>query len=131
MTEETANQWNYGLNVLPPIAWTSHQGMEVFMVSEAIIDDVFTQHAAAKHPDYPNGVRYFRKNARLNDRDTWISEDEVNRYVTGTDTNTRHKTTELIIFDAIRAAIGDGKDDEDVAEAVATALYVSCKLKDS
>lgn len=130
LTEETANQWNYGLNVLPPLAWTNHQGMEVFMVGEPIIDDVFTQHAKVTGCVHPE-VRYFRKNAKVSDRETWISVDEINRYISGTDGHTRHKTVELIVLSTLCDGRKISDKDEDDAERIATALYMSSMLKGS
>jgi len=129
LVEETRLQWNYGLEVLPPIGWTTHEGMEVFMVSEPIIEDVFTQHVKVKGCVHPE-VRYFTRNARLRDKTTWVTRAEVDKYIAAGDEYGYRKTSQLVIL----GAICDGKhiteEREELAEKIAIALGMSSKLKE-
>ena len=69
MTEITAERFNEMLNVLPPKAWTTHDGVEMFCMSEFYTGTYTTQCAH----DHRTG-KYYEKLVDITDRNTWIVE---------------------------------------------------------
>lgn len=69
MTEITAERFNEMLNVLPPKAWTTHDGVEMFCMSEFYTGTYTTQCAHDHRTD-----KYFEKLVDITDRNTWIVE---------------------------------------------------------
>ena len=69
MTEITAERFNEMLNVLPPKAWTTHDGVEMFCMSEFYTGTYTTQCAHDHRTD-----KYYEKLVDITDRNTWIVE---------------------------------------------------------
>jgi len=74
LKEILAEDWEYALNVLPPVRWEQVDGVERFMMSERICDTITASYAKF------NG-RYFRRNVDMADRSTWITADECRRFI--------------------------------------------------
>jgi len=65
MEEITAERFNEMLNILPPICWTTIQGVEMFCMSEMLTGTYTDQYARV-------GDKYFNKIVDIKDRATWI-----------------------------------------------------------
>lgn len=69
LQEITEDQYHEMLNVLPPIGWTSHKGVEVFCMSEFYTSSYTSQYAHDK-----NTGKYYTNLVDYTDRSTWIPE---------------------------------------------------------
>lgn len=65
VTETTAEQYNYALNVLPPLQWCTIAGVEMFCMSEMYTGTYTNQYAKI-------GDKYYTAMVDLYDLDTWI-----------------------------------------------------------
>ena len=69
LQEISEDQFYEMLNVLPPIGWTSHKGVEVFCMSEFYTGFYTNQYAHDKATG-----KYYTKLVDYADRSTWIPE---------------------------------------------------------
>ena len=69
LAEITAERFNEMLDVLPPLAWTQHKGVEMFCMSEFFTGSYTSQYAH----DRSTG-KYYTKLVDYRDRSTWICE---------------------------------------------------------
>lgn len=69
LKEITAEKFNEMLDVLPPLAWTKHKGVEMFCMSEFYTSFYTSQYAH----DHSTG-KYYTKLVDYFDRSTWICE---------------------------------------------------------
>lgn len=69
LEEITAERFNEMLDVLPPLAWTQHKGVEMFCMSEFYTGGYTSQYA---HDRSTN--KYYTKVVDYRDRSTWICE---------------------------------------------------------
>lgn len=69
MTEITAEHFEEMLNILPPKAWTTHNDVEMFCMSEFYTGTYTTQWAH----DHRTG-KFYQKLVDFTDRKTWIVE---------------------------------------------------------
>lgn len=69
LTEITADQFEEMLDVLPPLAWTQHKGVEMFCMAEFYTGCYTSQYAH----DLSTG-KYYTKIVDYSDRSTWICE---------------------------------------------------------
>ena len=69
LREITAEEWEEMLNVLPPKAWVTYNGVEMFCMSEFYTGSFTTQYAY----DHRSG-KYYSKLVDYCDRKTWIDE---------------------------------------------------------
>lgn len=67
LTEETEEDFNDALNVLPPLQWVTINGVEMFCMSEMWTGTYTTQHAR----DSKTG-KYYCTMVDITDRSTWI-----------------------------------------------------------
>lgn len=65
--EITEDKYNEMLDVLPPLAWTKHHGVEMFCMSEFYTGTYTTQYAH----DHKTG-KYYSKLVDYTDKSTWI-----------------------------------------------------------
>lgn len=66
LEEITEEQFHYMLNLLPPICWTTIQGVEMFCMSEMLAGTYTNQYANV------GDKRYYTKIVDIRDRSTWI-----------------------------------------------------------
>lgn len=64
--EVDAEQWEYALNVLPPMGWETVEGVERFMIRERICATFTTQYAKVRG-------RYFEKIVDTKEPKTWLT----------------------------------------------------------
>lgn len=69
LTEITAEIFDDMLNVLPPLYWTEHNGVEMFCMSEMYTGTYTNQYAHDKRTN-----KYYTKMVDSADRSTWICE---------------------------------------------------------
>jgi len=69
LEEITAERYHEMLDVLPPLAWTQHKGVEMFCMSEFETGNYTRQFAR----DHATG-KYYTKLVDYRDRSTWICE---------------------------------------------------------
>lgn len=69
LTEVTEEKFNDALNVLPPLHWTTRNGVEMFCMSEMYIYTLTTQYAH----DHRTG-KYYSAMVDVKDERTWICE---------------------------------------------------------
>lgn len=69
LTEITEERYEEMLNVLPPLAWTTIDNIEMFCMSEFYTGTYTTQCAHDR-----NSGKYYEKLVDYTDRKTWISE---------------------------------------------------------
>lgn len=69
LEEITADRFNEMLDVLPPLSWTRHKGVEMFCMSEFYTGSYTAQYAH----DHSTG-KYYTKLVDYRDRSTWICE---------------------------------------------------------
>lgn len=67
LEEITADRFNEMLDILPPLAWTQHNGVEMFCISEFYTGSYTSQYAH----DRTTG-KYYTKLVDYHDRSTWI-----------------------------------------------------------
>lgn len=65
--EETAEEYNYALDVLPPVHWVTIDGVSEFCMSERYTGTYTTQHAHDKRTN-----KYYCKTVDMCDKSTWI-----------------------------------------------------------
>lgn len=69
LKEIDEDQFYEMLNVLPPIGWTQHKGVEIFCMSEFYTGPYTNQYAHDKTTG-----KYYTKLVDYTDRSTWIPE---------------------------------------------------------
>lgn len=69
LTEITAEVFDDMLNVLPPLYWMEHDGVEMFCMSEMYTGTYTNQYAHDKRTD-----KYYTKMVDSADKNTWICE---------------------------------------------------------
>jgi hypothetical protein len=61
LREITADRWDEKLNCLPPMQWHTGDGVNRFLISEAMTGDIYTQYARVH---IHGKMRYFEKHVR-------------------------------------------------------------------
>lgn len=74
ITEVTAERWDEMLNVLPPMHWERADGVERFVMSEAI-DGLFNEQYARCDD------RYFSAVVNRRDRSTWLTRAKIEAWL--------------------------------------------------
>ncbi len=69
LTEITAERFSEMLDILPPLAWTQHKGVEMFCMSEFYTGSYTAQYAHDHTTD-----KYYTKLVDYRDKTTWICE---------------------------------------------------------
>ncbi len=75
LEEITPERFDEMLNILPPVAWEHRDGVERFIIREAI-DDYYHMQFAKR------GDRCFCRPVHVRERDTWITGPEIDKHVT-------------------------------------------------
>ena len=111
--EETEDQWEYALNVLPPSRWTDYRGVNMFHICERVTHDLVAWHC-----------RFSGKFYTFNDRADAPKEAIAAKVVTALEADLKPMLCESASFvlyaQTGNAAFGDSRAEK--AEAVASLL---------